>query len=408
MMLRSRVALTALAVLAAVGSLIFVLRDRTPDSPATFQLNDVSSGAPQAVFVPPAPRHAPLGLPQLELRPLVALLPDPMIDPGRKWRALNAVDDPFARQMLAVNSGDPVLLYGAVKGMLHCSSTAVLYHGKDVRQVMTEFNRDPTTGSSTPVNEDFVLMSEALSTLGPQRMFPIAEIRAEIARAVAATSPSRAQPGPALTKEHYLRNAAPLTAYERATYDQIVAKSRAECAGRTMSEGFGPAWRGAIDRLVAQGVTSAQLFNSRAGWQGKTYDRDLTPRDFDLLERAFLDARPDTWARLLLLSPRATGQPPPDLWPDDLAMLGPYMSLDLLLGPLTACALGVYDCSPNSTYFQAYCMDYGGCDQTDLAALMRHIFQRDGLDPGIVDREIGRVVTMYRYRDFAALGFRRK
>ena len=163
-----------------------------------------------------------------------------------------------------------------------------------------------------------------------------------------------------------------------------------------------------VNQLVAQGVTSALLFNSRAGWQSAGYDLDLAPRDFDVLERAFLDAQQDTWAKLLLLSPRATGQSPPDLWPDDVTMISAYMSLDQLLGPLTACALGIYECGPNSNYFRAFCLDYGGCDQPDLAALIRHVFQRDGLDPTIVDREIDRVVAIYRNRDFAALGIRRK
>lgn len=416
MTVRHRATLLALAVLILATCLVLALRESAPEAGPNQTSRPIESSIDpaKAHAIQRSPGRVQLASPLLETRPLAALLLDPMVDPARKWRALHALSAPLSAQMQAVNSGDPALVYGAVLATLHCSTPAVHFHGKDVRQVMTAQSSDSKTGEPVPSSEYLMRVYEARARIGPQRVFPTPELRAQIARetdAIQSAGQQRTagqQPDPERMIDAYVRNAAPLSASERAAYEAVVAQSASECAAGTISADFGVAWRGAVDRLVAQGVTSAQLFNSRAGWQGKMYDRDLAPRDFDLLERAFLDAQPDTWARLLLLSPRATGRPPTDLWPDDLAMTMPYMAMELALAPLTACALGLYDCGPNNTYFRNFCIDYGGCDQSDLAGLMRYIFQRDGLDPAIVDREIDRVVTMYRNRDFAALGFRRK
>ena len=410
MTVRHRATLLALAVLILATCLILALRESAPDAGPNQTSRPIESSIDpaKAQAVQRSPGHVQLASPLLETRPLAALLLDPMVDPARKWRALHALGAPQSAQMQAVNSGDPILIYGAVLATIHCSALAVQFHGKDVRQIMTAHSLDPKTGGPVPPNEDLVRLNEALSKNGPQLVLPIVETRADIAREMSAARTEGQQADPERTIDLYVRNAAPLSASERASYDAVLARSAAECAGGMISDEFGRAWRSALDRLVAQGVTSALLFNSRAGWQSAGYDLDLAPRDFDVLERAFLDAQQDTWAKLLLLSPRATGQSPPDLWPDDVTMISAYMSLDQLLGPLTACALGIYECGPNSNYFRAFCLDYGGCDQPDLAALIRHVFQRDGLDPTIVDREIDRVVAIYRNRDFAALGIRRK
>jgi|GEM_PF-3128191 len=410
MTFRRGATLLVLAALIVATCLIMAFRESGPVAAPEHALRKTEPpvGAAKVSSVPQSSRLTPASAPILETRPLATLLPDPMVDPVRKWRALNGLGNPLIAQMQAVNSGDPVLVHGAVHAMLHCMATAVQLHGKDVRQYMTEHSRDPKTGLPMPPNEVHVQLNETLSKVGPQRLVPIPELRAEFTRAWSNFEAGEAQGSTARTMDIFVRNAAPLNAGERAAYDAVVAQSATDCAGRVFSPEFGAAWRTANDQLVARGVTSALLFNSRAGWLTPRNSRDLEPRDFDLLEKAFLDAQPDTWARLLLQSPRATGQPRGDLWPDDVAMLGAYMSLDALLGPLTACALGVYECGRNSTYFRSICMDHGGCDQADLAALIRHVFQRDGLDPGIVDREIERVVNIYRNRDFTALGFRRR
>lgn len=382
---------------------------RAPQPSATARAHATGSATEATQAVSPARPARGVVLPDalIETRPLVGLLADPTVDAARRWRALNALGDPFAAQLQAVNSGDPVLLYGAFRATFHCFSLAVHWHGKEVRETMTRNSRDPKTGLPVPPAEDEILMNEAVARFAPQRLLAIPAVREEVGRNASAWSTNDVRPDAARTAELFRLNAAPLSADERALYDAAVARAARECGGRISSTELGRAYREQTTRLIAQGVLSAQLFNAQAGWTSGP-GRELSPRDYDLLERAFLDAQPDTWARLLLLSPTAIGELNAGEWPDDLQYLVSSMMLQLALGPLSACALSLYDCGPNSAAFRSMCMDFGGCDQSDLEALLKYVFRRDGLDPGIIDREIERVLTMYRNRDFAALGYRRK
>lgn len=345
--------------------------------------------------------------PIIETRPLASLLPDPTVDSARKMRALHALGDPFAAQLQAASSGDPVLMYASASATLHCFASPVQWRGKDVRRTLTEYSRDPKSGAPIPPDEYWIAWTEAKASAGPQRIVPRKALREEMMRESITWPSEAARPSPERTAELVRLNAAPLSAAERTASDAVVLRARDECLGRMASEDIGKVYRESLDRLVAQGALSAQLFNRRAGWTSGQ-DRELEPRDYDLLERAFLDGQHDTVARLLLQSPRATGRPDADTWPNDLDLLGAYSTLELALGPLSGCVLGLTDCGAESSLFRSLCMDFGGCDQSDLEALLKYVFRRDGLDPGIIDREIERVLTMYRSRDFAALGYRRK
>ena len=124
------------------------------------------------------------------------------------------------------------------------------------------------------------------------------------------------------------------------------------------------------------------------------------------MQRALTEWQPDGIARLLLSGDAAVGPIDESRFTD--ADFGAAMMLGFSLGPMAACALGVSDCGPDSARFRSLCHSVGGCDQSDVASMMRHIFERDGLDSTIVDHEINRVVSAYRARDLDALGVRRK
>ena len=328
---------------------------------------------------------------------------NPLAAPREKLRALSSMTDPFEAQLLAVRSGDPLLVVAAVHLTMHCMESVVTLSGRNVREMMAENSRDPKTGAKVPPNEMIIALTEAQLT-GPRRVYPPADIRPEISALIRDSLPAQ-EATYRRQRELMGKLAAPLAPLEKAAYDRQIQQSSDECRGRTYSTAFGAEYRAALDRLVANGVVSAMLFNRNAGWQSDSIT-SLNDRDHALVERAMNEFQPDGVAQLLSARGNALGQLDYTRIPDD-ATEGAFM-LEFHRGALAACDLGVGDCGPSNWRFRVACMNYGGCDQPDLAALLRSLFARDGLDPNLIDREVGRVVAAYRARDLDALGIRRK
>lgn len=344
------------------------------------------------------------GLPQL-VNPLANLMPDVFASPEEKVRALGTVADPFAAQMQAVRSGDPLLLTHAIYVTLHCSDLPVQFHGKSVRESLSQTSFDPKTGKQIPPDEELIAMYETMLSAAPVRVRIPSDLVADVKRIE--ESWSLGDPPDYVRRiEIHKKLAATLTPAQRATRSATIERSRDECRGRLLgNEEFGKEYRAALDRLAANGVVSALLFNRRAGWESDGLDK-LTDHDYALVQRAVAEAQPDGIARLLIGGTVAVGRMDGS-WASDES-LGGALLLQFSLGPLTACALGVSDCGPDSSRFRSACASYGGCDQPDLASLLRHVFERDGLDPAVIDAEINRVVDAYQRRDLDALGVRRK
>ncbi|MEQ1595088.1 MAG: hypothetical protein ABL985_08305 [Casimicrobium sp.] len=336
--------------------------------------------------------------------PLANLMPDVLASPVHKIRNLTAHGDPFAAQMLAVRSGDPLLVAHSIYMNFYCMDMPVQLHGKSVRQLLTETSFDPKTGKRVPLDEKLIAMNEAMQAVAPMRIQPPSEIAAVVAKQM-----QKLLDGDSLDyaqqTELLKKMAAPLSTSQRASFNATIERSVAECRGRLFGAEFGAEYRAALDRLVANGVVSAHLFNRRAGWESPSYSQ-LNQRDYDLVLRAFAEWQPDGIARLLIGSPAAVGALDSSWMTEE--NLGAALALEFNLGIIVACALGVSDCGPNSSRFRSMCAMAGGCDQPDLASLLRHVFERDGLEPAVIDREINRVVDAYRRRDLDALGIRRK
>lgn len=342
-------------------------------------------------------------LPQLS-NPLLNLVPDLLASPAKKMQRLNALGDPFAAQLQAARSGDPLLIAHSVYMTLHCWDMPVQLQGKSVRELLTESSYDPKTGKKTAPDEAMIAVNEAAQSAGPQRIRPLPEFVAELSRQNETWTPGD-PPNYARQSEILKKSAAPLSQAQRASWAAVVERSASECRGRVIGSDSGAEYRAALDRLVANGVVSAQLFNRRAGWESKGLGQ-LNERDYELVQRTLTEWQPDGIARLLIGGDAAIGSLNYSGFAE--TDFGAISLLGFSLGPLAACALGVSDCSPDSARFRTLCHSVGGCDQSDTSALLRHIFQRDGLDPAIIDREINRVVDAYRRRDVDALGVRRK
>ena len=401
-MRRHLIAIVGVIVAAATVALLFgqPSPDAASSKPVAPEPTSVASGASARYVGNVGIRNV---LPPLA-NPLSNLLPDPFASPAKKMQQLAALRDPFAAQLQAVRSGDPLLVAHAIYMNMHCMDMPVQLYGKTVREVLTESSRDSKTGKKTPPDEGLIAMHEAMQSAGPLRIRPPRELVAEIAR-LTETWPSADPPDYARQAELVKKMAAPFSLAQRASWAAVIEQSASECRGRLFGADFGAEYRAALDRLVANGAVSAQLFNRRAGWESKSLG-ELNDRDYELVQRAITEWQPDGIARLLVGGPAAVGRLDETGLAD--ADFNGVLMLDFLIGPLAACALGVSDCGPDSTRFRTLCHLQGGCDQPDTAALLRHVFERDGLDPTIVDREINRVVDAFRRRDLDALGIRRK
>ena len=302
--------------------------------------------------------------------PLANVLPNLFASPAEKVRSLSAFGDPFAAQLRATRSGDPLLLAHSVYMTFHCMLMPVELHGKSVRQLLTETSHDPRTRNKSTPDEALIAMTEAVQSLVPLRIRPPAEIAVEMNKLMQ-ESPIGDAPDYVRRTELFKQQAAQLTPAQRAKHSAIVERSAQECRGRLVGTDVGGEYTATLDRLVASGVVSAQLFNRTAGWQSPSVGQ-LNDRDFDLLQRAFVEWQPDGIARMLVGSPSVIG-PVDQSWVTE-RNLAASLALQENLGSMSACVLNVSDCGPDSSRFRSACVMFGGCDQPDLGALYRHVF----------------------------------
>ncbi len=344
------------------------------------------------------------GTPPPLANPLANLMPDVFVSAAEKLRRLSALDEPFSAQWVATRSGDPLLLVHASYMTSHCTYLSIEAHGRSVRELLTSSSPDPRTGKRGSPDEALVAATEATLSLLPSRILPPPEIAAEV-NALGRGSTVGDAPDYPRRVELFKQLSVPLTPKQRASYFAIVERAASGCERRVTGRDFDLEYQKALGRHAANGVVSAQLFNTSAGWQSPSVGQ-LNERDFDLLQRVFSEWQPDGIARMLVGSPSVVGAA-------DQSWVTEYNAaasgeLNSNLGSMAACSLGVSDCGPDSARFRSACVTYGGCDQPDLASLLRNVFERDGLDPTVIDREINRVVDAYRRRDLDALGIRRK
>lgn len=198
---------------------------------------------------------------------------------------------------------------------------------------------------------------------------------------------------------------APLSTPDRAAFERVLTETRRWC------DGFPPDFmderRAAGRRFLAQGATGALLQNTQAGWTSKQLDA-LDPRDFDLAERIVRERQPDGLARLLSAGNAYSLNLVAESSQLDWSAMAAAMAANGIVAALSACELGVNDCSANSPQFKQLCLQFGGCHLSSVGELVRYVLARDGLDPQWLDRETERVVRAIREGNLDALGIRRK
>jgi len=258
---------TTLLCIVAVVCAVVVFRTSTPltDLQKAAAPSTSSTGRVSAVTT----ATSVVSLPQLaNPNPLANLMPDVFATPEQKLRKLQGLGDPFAAQLQAVRSGDPLLVAQAVYMTFHCADMPVQLQGKSVRQWMTENSFDPKTGKKIPPNENLIAFHEAWQTATPVKTVPPPDIAAEI------KNQSENWPDPdtvdyARQTELLRKLSATLTPAQRASFNAMIERSASECRGRLIGKDFGAEYRAALERLVANGVVSAQLFNQRTGWKSE-------------------------------------------------------------------------------------------------------------------------------------------
>lgn len=355
---------------------------------------DLQRAEHAAATIRSSAREAPEALPA-GASPVRVTLPS-----ARRLSAIYARGgDPRIQAHDAATADDPVLWVRSFDNLMLCSS------GK-VSQLLAPEAFAAMRSGKKPMSDaeiaEVVSFSNKFRDAPPTRwalsyglMGKLEEIVASGVRAI----------DPAFEREMERAMAAPLSERDQAAREQILASTRALCAGEDAPNPWAAYREGRI-RWTAQGATGALLRNKQAGWSSKTFD-SLTEADYALVERLVRERQPDGLAALL--SPSVAF---------DLRLLsrGDPQELRILLAPmaggatvaaLAACELGVNDCSANSPLFKQNCVDFGGCYLPDVAAQARYILARDGLDPQWFDREVARVVSAIYNGDLAALGIRR-
>ncbi len=198
---------------------------------------------------------------------------------------------------------------------------------------------------------------------------------------------------------------APLSDLDRAASGRVLTETRRWCDG--FPSEFMDERRAAGQRFLAQGATGALLQNVQAGWTSQRLD-SLEPRDFDLVERIVRERQPDGLARLLSSGNAYSLNLVTEGGSLDWSALLAAVAANGIVAALSACELGVNDCSATSPQFKQWCLQFGGCHTSSVGELVRYVLARDGLDPQWLDREAERVVRAIREGNLEALGIRRK
>jgi hypothetical protein len=314
-------------------------------------------------------------------------------------------------QVVAAMSDDPLVHVNSFFMMFPCMNESVRAVRRDVGKDLAEYSRDPKTGAPRTVSKEELEFAELRANGGPQRISPPKEIREEIRKEIDEPIEERMarfdRGERDIAKEMRLwrANLAPLTNDERGEFDAIRSELAKACDNKMFSNEFGAAYRAQRDKLAAQGVISALIFNEKAGWTSTKHLGELSERDYALVERGIKEQHPDVLAALLLRGSLHADASTARLPDDEYAA---RIVLQFHAVQMAACALSVSDCSRESRTFQESCLMVGGCDQPDAFALWRYVLARDGLDPAAVDRVVADLVAKIRAGDLDALGIRRK
>jgi hypothetical protein len=299
-------------------------------------------------------------------------------------------------KIAAAQSDDPVIWINS------------LYMGMEC--FMPHFNRRDNAAKTIDDDPIKARINKIVENWMPYRVYPSAPVEREMAkrdRAVFESDPEKSRTRK-YTEEDYdlfIQTMAPVTDQDRAAFEVTRERMYQQCE-RGSTEAFGLLFRENRQRWVDRGALGALIFDERSGWTSARSLRDLSERDYELVACAVAERSPDGLARLYL-SPSA---PIGDSWREDAppdwymgALVIPEMTRKLVL-----CELGLGDCSGGSSFHVDACGMHGGCHQPDLASLIRYVLARDGLAPGLVDRNVARVLDAIRRGDLDALGIRRK
>jgi hypothetical protein len=376
-----------------------------------------SATAPQATTTHPLPLSSTRAGPQTpqaltfpDVDPLTALKrkSSPFQAPVepvaiQKLRALSRGANIHEAQLDALRTQDPLLFVHALYLNFPCMSEPVNLRFKDAREYLRSITRDPKTGAPLPVSDDDVRFLQLRAASGPQRIYPIDKARQALA-AARSESPIVSKRDYGVEMQLWQASQASLRESEQRTFERTRDELAAVCAGDVFNSGFGPLYRETRDALVAQGALSALIFNENAGWTSKRQLSELSERDFALVERGIREQHPDALA-LLLTRGAMRAELDGSLLPEDAISMQFVGSGQV--GWLAACELSVADCGPTSSEFRHMCLTFGGCDQPDLAALWRSVLARDGLNEGLLDQAVARLIHAIRVGDLDALGIGR-
>jgi hypothetical protein len=403
---------------AVIGWLSFD-RESTPETIENRRVHASNATTPQPALTTPPARAAVVVLdPLANLDPFAALAlrVNPFTQNSndaslQKLRDLQRGRSLSEAQLEAAKSDDPLVHVNALHMMLPCMLEPVQMAKQSASDHLARISLDPKTGQPRAIKEKEIEFAALRANGGPQRIYPPEEVRAAIKKEMDEPWEERSarfERGERdFDREMQLWRAtlAPLNIAEREAFDEVRTTLANSCDGKLFSNDFGPAYRAQRDKLAAQGVLSALIFNENAGWTSQRSLSALSERDFALVERGIREQHPDVLAMLLLRLNLNVELDAEKMPPDEIGLA---LGLNYHGARLVACALQVAYCGRGSQIFQELCLSFGGCDQPDAPTLMRSVLVRDGLDPALMDEAVTNMVLKIRAGDLEALGIRRK
>jgi hypothetical protein len=198
---------------------------------------------------------------------------------------------------------------------------------------------------------------------------------------------------------------APMSVLEADTRTTLINVLRRDCDGNVLNKDQLARSRQARAQWAARGATSALYQNGDYGWSSKSL-RELTDRDYALVERMILERQPDGLARLLQTTALTSVFETSAIEQNSSVLMA--LTAPLLVTALATCKLELNDCSSDSPQFKTLCITNGGCDQPDIPTLLRYVSARDGFDPNWLNQQAETLIKKIHEGDLAALGIHRK
>ncbi len=311
-------------------------------------------------------------------------------------RALYSQPDIGTAALAAAQSDDPVLWVQSVEMWALCTSLRIARPVSEAEMLKVQ------SAYAEPNLAPIMRQMNEMRDFPPQRLAIPEPYGSMINNAV---TKGLSALDPALERAMLDASWAPLSAADRAAHERVLSETRRWC--ERFPDDFFEKRRAVGLALVAQGATGALLQNGKAGWTSKRLD-DLTPRDFELVERIVRERQPDGLAKLLSQGNAFSSL---NLVSDtdklDWSAMTAGFAASGMVAALSSCELGVNDCSANSPRFKELCLSFGGCHLESVPEQVRYVLARDGFDAQWLDRETERVVRAIREGDLDALGIRR-